>query len=369
MKRLKHTVKIRLVLMTIVGACVFLPIVFIKFHKFIEARENASRESPAIAVTVVRATGAAWQSGMESVGTLVAEQGINVTAPLPGTTIKIHFESGQIVSKGDPLISQDVGVHIAELSGLEAKLQLRKSQFTRASKLYVSKQISKSDLDDSAALLKEAEAAVKAKSAFIARKTVYAPFDGILGIRMIDLGSYLNPGDPIVPLYMKDPIHVDYSLPEKFISRIFVGQEVKVNISAYPERIFSGELTAYDPVIDARTRNINIRATIKNSDGLLKPGMFAEVSTVDADKKNVIILPSTAVTYSPYGNTLFVIGGDSQELTVQKEQVKIGETIGEYVEIIDGISINDRVVAVGQNKLRNGVRVSISRTVSVDTED
>ena len=229
--------------------------------------------------------------------------------------------------------------------------------------------ISKSDLDDSAALLKEAEAAVKAKSAFIARKTVYAPFDGILGIRMIDLGSYLNPGDPIVPLYMKDPIHVDYSLPEKFISRIFVGQEVKVNISAYPERIFSGELTAYDPVIDARTRNINIRATIKNSDGLLKPGMFAEVSTVDADKKNVIILPSTAVTYSPYGNTLFVIGGDSQELTVQKEQVKIGETIGEYVEIIDGISINDRVVAVGQNKLRNGVRVSISRTVSVDTED
>ena len=369
MKKLKSSVKNRLALMAIVAACIFVPISLIKIVKFLEEKENASKERPPTVVTVVRAEAEEWQSSMGSVGSLVAEQGINVTAPLPGTTIKIHFESGQDVRAGEPLISQDIGVPSAELAGLEATLQLRRSQFQRASKLYESKQISKSDLDDSAALLKEAKAAVEAKSALIARKTVYAPFGGTLGIRMIDLGSYLNPGDPIVPLYMRDPIHVDYFLPEKFISRVFVGQEVEVNVPAHPGQKFSGKITAYDPVIDRRTRNIKIRATIKNSEGLLKPGMFAKVSTVDSTQKKVIILPSTAVTYSPYGNTLFVIKEVSEGLVVQKEQVKIGEMKGEYVQIIEGIKVGARVVAVGQNKLRNGMRVSISRPVSMKIED
>ncbi len=369
MKKLKRSVKNRLVLMAIVAACIFLPITLIKLQKFLEEQENASRERPPTAVTVVQAEREDWRSSIGSVGSLVAEQGINVTAPLPGTTIKIHFESGQDIGKGEPLISQDIGVPSAELAGLEAKLQLRRSQFKRASKLYESRQISKSDLDDSAALLKEAQAAVDAKSAFIARKTVYAPFDGTLGIRMIDLGSYLNPGDPIVPLYMRDPIHVDYSLPEKFISRLFVGQEVEVNVSAYPGKKFIGKITAYDPVIDSRTRNIKIRATIKNSEGFLKPGMFAKVSTFDAIPKSVIILPNTAVSYSPYGNTLFVIKEVSGGLVAQKEQVKIGEVKGEYVQITAGIKVGERVVAVGQNKLRNGMRVSISLAVSTKTED
>ena len=369
MKKLKRSVKNRLVLMAIVAACVFLPITLIKLQKFLEEQENASRERPPTPVTVVRAEREDWQSSIASVGSLVAEQGINVTAPLPGTTIKIHFESGQDIKTGEPLISQDIGVPSAELEGLEARLQLRRSQFKRASKLYESRQISQSDLDDSAALLKEAKAAVEAKSAFITRKTVYAPFDGTLGIRMVDLGSYLNPGDPIVPLYMRDPIHVDYSLPEKFISRVFVGQEVEVNVAAYPGQKFSGKITAYDPVIDIRTRNIKIRATIKNAEGYLKPGMFATVSTVDAAQKSVIILPTTAVTYTPYGNTLFVINESSEGLVVQKEQVKIGEVKGEYVQITDGIKVGDRVVAVGQNKLRNGMKVSISGTVSIAIGD
>ena len=369
MKKLKRSVKNRLVLMTVVAACVFLPITLIKLQKFLEQQENESRKRPPTPVTVVRAEKKDWQSSIGSVGSLVAEQGINVTAPLPGTTIKIHFESGQVIRAGEPLISQDIGVQSAELEGLEAKLQLRRSQFKRASKLYESRQISQSDLDDSATLLKEAQAAVVAKSAFITRKTVYSPFDGTLGIRMVDLGSYLNPGDPIVPLYMRDPIHVDYSLPEKFISRVFVGQEVEVNVAAYPGQKFSGKITAYDPVIDIRTRNIKIRATIKNSEGYLKPGMFATVSTVDAAQKSVIILPTTAVTYTPYGNTLFVINESSEGLVVQKEQVEIGEVKGEYVQITDGIKVGDRVVAVGQNKLRNGMKVSISGTVSIAIGD
>ena len=369
MKKLKRSVKNRLVLMAVVAACIFLPITLIKLQKVFEEQKNASKERPPTVVTAVRAVREDWQGSIGSVGTLVAEQGINVTAPLPGTTIKIHFESGQDIKAGEALISQDIGVPSAELAGLEAKLQLRSNQFERASKLYESRQISKSDLDDSAALLKEAKAAVEAKSEFIARKTVYAPFDGTLGIRMIDLGSYLNPGDPIVPLYMRDPIHVDYYLPEKFISRLFVGQEVEVNVSAYPEQEFSGELTAYDPVIDSRTRNIKIRATVKNSDGLLKPGMFARVSTVDPVQKSVIILPSTAVTYSPYGNTLFVVKEVSGGLVVQKEQVKIGEAKGEFVQITEGIKVVELVVAVGQNKLRNGMRVAVSPAVSMKIEE
>ena len=369
MRTLNRSVKIRLIMMLAVGLVVFTPIAAIKLNKHFKMLEVASKSIPPVAVTAVKAIEAEWETSMPSVGTMVAEQGIEVTAPLPGTTIKIHFESGQSVQKGDPLISQDVGVPEAELSGLRATLKLRQSQFRRSSKLFSTKQISRSDLDDSAALLEEAKAAVLAKSAFITRKTVYAPFDGVLGIRMIDLGSYLEPGDPIVPLYTQDPIHVDYALPEKFISRIFSGQSVEVVVSAYPSRTFTGKVSAYDPVIDSDTRNVKIRATIRNGEGLLRPGMFAEVSTIDDSKRKVIVLPDTALSYSPFGNTLFIIKNGTQGMMVQKEQVQIGQIQGRYVEVLRGIDAGDMVVAVGQNKLRNGMLVSVSDMLSVASED
>ena len=209
-------------------------------------------------------------------------------------------------------------------------------------------------------------AAVAAKTAYITRKTVYAPFDGLLGIRMIDMGSYLNPGDPIVPLHTVNPIHVDYALPEKFIGRIFVGQIVEVEVAAYPGKKFVGRIKAFDPAIDASTRNVKIRASFDNKKGLLRPGMFAEVLTIDAKTKKVIVLPDTAITYSPYGNTLFVVRKGQGGLTVQKQQIQVGKVQGRFVEIISGIEIGEKVVAVGQNKLRNGMAVVIAESLKIE---
>ncbi|MGR8920305.1 MAG: efflux RND transporter periplasmic adaptor subunit [Gammaproteobacteria bacterium] len=338
-----------------VGGAVFL----LKEQKAAEMAAMSGRSFPPSAVSVAEVTEERWRETLFAVGSVAAEQGIEVNAPLPGTVVAIHFESGQDVRRGQKLVTQDVGIQMAELEGLEATLELREVQFERSKKLLRDKQISQSDYDAARSALDEAAAAVAAKRAFIARKTVYAPFDGTLGIRMIDLGTYLEPGDAIVPLQMLDPIHVDYALPEQFLSRLSVGQTVEVTVPAYPDERFTGTITAFDPGIDPGTRNVRIRATIRNPDKRLRPGMFAEVLTIERNDKPVAALPETAVTYSPFGNTVFVVLEGDAGLTVERRQIETGKVRDGRVEILAGLAPGDRVVAVGQNKLRNGMPVSV----------
>ena len=348
---------IRLVLIILVVASIGGGIHYLRQQKDAAMEAMSAREFPPAAVTVVEAAEEQWRQTLFAVGTTEAEQGIDVVAPLPGSIVEINFESGQQVKRGQPLVKQDVGIHMAELDGLDATVELRTVQFERAQKLLKDKQISQSDYDGARAALDEAKAEREAKRAFIVRKTVYAPFDGTLGIRMIDLGSYLEPGDSIVPLQMLDPIHVDYALPEQYLSRLSVGQAVEIQVPAYPGEKFRGEITAFDPGIDPSTRNVRIRASFSNADRRLRPGMFAEVWTIEREDKRVIALPETAVTYSPFGNTIFVVAEQGDGHVVQRRQIETGDMRDGKVEIISGIKPGDRIVGAGHNKLRNGMRV------------
>jgi len=357
-----------LLVVLVVGLCAG-AIIALKQKKAAELAAMSERSMPPAAVSVASVNADAWRQSLFAVGTLAADQGIDVTAPLPGTVVDISFESGQVVKRGQVLLSQDVGIQMAELEGLEAALDLREVQYERAKRLLAERQVSQSDYDAARAARDEAEAALKAKRAFIERKQVYVPFDGVLGIRMVDLGTYLEPGDPIVPLQALDPIHVDYALPEHLLSRLAVGQTVEVTVPAYPEETFHGRITAFDPGIDPATRNVRIRATLPNADHRLRPGMFAEVATVQEAARPVLALPETAVTYSPYGNTVYVVIEQDGQTSVERRQVQTGEVHEGYIEITAGLERDDRVVAVGQNKLRNGMPVEITETLTGQVGD
>lgn len=355
---------VRILLILLVAAGAYGAVQYLQEKKAAELEAMSARSFPPAAVSAVEARAAQWRQSLFAVGTLEAEQGIDVVAPLPGSVIELNFESGQRVKRGDPLLHMDVGIQMAELAGLEAALELRTVQFERAKKLVKENQMSESDYDAARAARDEAEAALEAKRAYIVRKTVYAPFDGTLGIRMIDLGTYLEPGDPIVPLQSLDPIHVDYALPEHFLGRLQVGQRVEIRVPAWAGETFSGAITAFDPGIDPATRNVRIRATLPNPDHRLRPGMFAEVLTIEDAAKDVLVLPETAVTYSPYGNTVFVIVEVDGRTTVERRQVLTAEVRDGTVAIETGLVAGDRVVAVGQNKLRNGMPVNIAEAAT-----
>lgn len=360
---------IRLLLICLVAGGIGWAIMSLQQKKATELAAMSERSFPPAAVTVAEVQRENWRQSLFAVGSLAAEQGIDVVAPLPGSVVDIRFESGQEVRRGQVLLSQDVGIQQAELDGLRAARDLRVVQFNRAKKLLKDRQISQSDYDAARAGLDEAEAAVHAKQAYIDRKSVYAPFDGVLGIRMIDLGTYLEPGDSIVPLQMLDPIHVDYAVPEQFLSRLAVGQQIELKVPAYPDETFTGRITAFDPGIDPGTRNVRIRATLANPERRLRPGMFAEVWTIEADDKAVLTLPQTAVTYSPYGDTIFVVLDADGKATVERRQVRTGEVRDGRVEISAGVKAGERIVAVGQNKLRNGMPVNVVENMTAAVDD
>jgi membrane fusion protein (multidrug efflux system) len=354
----------RLVLMLAVVGAIGGGLYLLRAERLRDAQAMSERVMPPAAVRVASVQQETWRRTLFAVGSLAPEQGVEVTAPLPGTVVGIEFESGQTVRRGQVLVTMDTGIQTAELEGLLATLELRELQFARARRLREAKQISEAELDTARAARDEAQAAVEAKRAVIARKQVYAPFDGVLGIRRIDLGDYLEPGDPVVPLQMLDPIHVDYALPEQQLSRLTLGQPVEIAVPAWPGETFHGRITAFDPGIDPATRAVRIRATLPNPDQRLRPGMFAQVWTIDPEDKEVLSLPGTAVSYSPYGDSVFVVVGEPERTTVERRQVETGEVREGRVEIRSGVAAGERVVAVGHNKLQNGMRVEVTENAT-----
>ncbi len=299
-----------------------------------------------------------WSRSLISVGSISADQGINVTASLPGIVDKIYFNSGDQVSKGADLIRQDTSILAAELEGLKADQKLHNIQFQRTAKLFQAKKISKSEFDRSEALLKQARAKVKAKSNEIQLKTIVAPFDGLLGIRQINIGTYLQPGDPIVQLSTVSPVHIDFGLPEKYINLLKIGLVAEIKVAAYPDHKFSGMVTAIDPLIRLDTRNVSVRATLHNHEKLLRPGMYCEVNAITDSEQSVLTLPETAIFFTPYGNSVFVLDKHQNGTKLKKKIVSTGDRIGGRIEIISGLNAGEEVVTVGQNKLREGMLVS-----------
>jgi len=352
--------QLKIILMVLLGMTLLVGA--IAYKNKIEMQRTLSQVRPPAAVRVAAVTADNWKQKVFAVGTIAAEQGVDVTAPLPGTVVTINFNSGDLVNAGDVLLTLDTGIQQAELSGLVAKLSLKEVQFQRALELLEEQQISQSDFDYAKAEKDEATALVDAKQAFIDRKTVYAPFSGELGIRLINLGTYMEPGDPIVSLQMLNPIHVDFAIPERELGQIEIGQTVEFKVEAFPREIYEAKIATIEPNIQIGSRSVRVRASLENNKNQLKPGMFAETWVIQSEKKTVLKVPRTAVTFSPFGQIVFAVVSKEGSSFIERRQVTAGEINGSAVSLESGVSEGDMVVATGQNKLRNGMSVVITET-------
>ena len=309
-----------------------------------------------------------WQPHLQAVGSLVANQGILVTTEVAGKVSEIRFESGQQVETGTLLLQLDDSIDRAELEGITAERRLAEMQFKRREELVEKKTISRSDYDEARLRLDNAAAQLATKQAQIAKKRITAPFSGLLGIRQVDLGEYLQPGAAIVPLQQLDPLFVDYALPERHLDQVSVGQAVEIEVQAFPGEVFTGRISALNPGIDPGTRSLRIRATLENPQSRLRPGMFAQVRTVLPQRPEVLTLPRTAITYNPYGDSVFVILEGETGAMVQRRQVETGGVRDGRVEIVAGLEAGARVVIAGQVKLRNDQAVVVDNTIALDPQ-
>jgi membrane fusion protein (multidrug efflux system) len=355
----------RLVVVLLALGLVFGGIFGWKYYQSQQLAAQAAAPQPPATISAATVQIESWQPYFEAVGSLTASQGVGVANEVEGQVKEILFESGQKVAQGEALLQLDDEVDQAELEGLIADQRLAELDFNRATKLLKDKSVSRADYDQARAKLDRARAQVESKRALIHKKFIRAPFSGILGIRQVDIGQYLKAGTEIVTLQSLNPIFVDYSLPERYLSQLSSDQKVVLAVQAYPDQTFDGRIAAISPKIETRTRNVRIRATVENPDRLLRPGMFSRVRTLLPQRKNVLTLPRTAITYNPYGDSVFVIEKQNDQLIVQRRQVQTGEIRNDRVEITDGLKQGERVVSAGQVKLRNGVPVQIDNSVEL----
>ncbi len=360
---------LRLILMLLIVGGIIGGVFYMKMQQWEAMSEMASQGQPPATIASTTVTEESWQPRLNSVGSLVAINDVYVTNEVPGIVDEIQFESGQRVEKGDVLLQIDDNVDRARLEGLKADLQLAQVQFDRSAKLVKERSVSQSEFDEAKARLESAKANLASSRAEMVKKRIRAPFSGIVGIRQVDLGQYLAAGSEIAPLQSLDPIYVDYTLPERHLADLGVDQTIDLNVQAYPDQTFSGRIEALNPGIDPGTRSIHIRGILDNPDGKLRPGMFAEVRTLLSEQNDVLTLPQQAITYAPYGDSVFVIQEQDGQKIVQRRQVKTGGIRNGRVEIVEGLEAGDEVASAGQNKLRNGQPVQINNDIEVNDKD
>ena len=354
----------RLLLLCIVLGALFGGIFGWKYHKAEQNRQALATMKPppaTVASTNVRAE--QWQSLVTSVGTLSAIQGVDVSSEVAGIIAAIGFESGAAVAEGALLVQLDAATELADLRALEAQLKLARLDYERATGLAQRTALSQAQLDRAKSQLDSLAAEADAQRATINRKSIRAPFGGMLGIRLVDIGQYLAPGTPIVSLQRLDVLYLDFNVPERYLQQLQVGQAVAVSTAAYADREFTGQITAISPRVDDKTRNVQLRATIPNAGGLLRPGMFGRVSIQSGTVESVLTLPRTAITYYPYGDAVFLIIGEGDAMLAERRHVTTGRVRDGRIEIVKGLEAGDRVVNAGQLKLRSGQPVVIDNSV------
>lgn len=328
----------------------------------------AHMKMPPEAVTAMQAPEEDWVPAIRAVGSTSAVQGVVVSTDQPGIVEKIAFESGQNVKQGDLLVQLDVSQEQAQLRSAQAQLKLAETSLQRQKNLLQNRVSSQADFDAAQAQYDQAEARVQEVSSLINKKTIRAPFTGVLGIRMVNLGQYLQSGAQVAPLQSLDPIYVNFYLPQQSIGSIKAGQEVLVKADGLDDRIFQGKINAVDSVVDEATRNVLVQATLANPDGLLRPGMFvgAEVPLPNREKR--VMVPATAVQFAPYGDTVYIVeqmtDKDGESYTgVRQQVVKVGESKGDLVSILSGVKPGEQVVTSGVFKLRQGSHVQVNNTI------
>jgi membrane fusion protein (multidrug efflux system) len=359
----------RMIFMLLVVGLVVSGLGFFKFKQIQGAMAAAANFAPPpVAVTTVTVKPEKWPSTFNIIGTMAAVQGVTVSADLPGTVDKIHFESGQWVKQGDILVELDTRQERAQLASMEASRDLAHINFGRMEQLVKQGVLAKSDYDNAIATQKSSDAQVAEVKATIDRKTIRAPFSGLLGIRQINLGQYLAAGQAIVPLQSLDPIYVNFGVPQQDASQIKIGSLVHITNDELKGRPYTGKVTAFDSVVNDATRNIQVQATLSNPGGKLRGGMFVQVDVSTGVARDVISVPATAINYAPYGDSVFVVGDmkDPKGNTyrgVRQQFVKVAGSRGDQVAIISGLNPGDEIVTSGVFKLRNGAAVEINNKV------
>jgi membrane fusion protein, multidrug efflux system len=342
---------------------------FVKFKQIQTAiAQGAAYQPPPEAVTTIIAEQAQWPSTINAIGTMAAVRGVTVSADLPGIVEQVLFESGDAVREGQTLAILDTRQEQAQMAAAEAQRVLARLNFNRMQELLDQRVISKAEYDSATAQSRETEARVGEIRAAIERKTIRAPFSGILGIRQVNKGQYLAGGDPLVTLQSLNPIYVNVGVPQQAIGQIRVGRSVRITAESVGNVAFDGRVTAIDSVVDATTRNIQVQATLANPDSKLRPGMFVQTEMVLGANQSVIALPASAISYAPYGDSVFIVSDlkDDKGHTyrgVRQQIVRLGPARGDQIAVVSGISPGDEIVTSGLFKLRNGAAVQVNNKV------
>lgn len=330
---------------------------------------GASFAPPPTAVTTVIAKRETWPSTLNVIGTASAIQGVTVSADLPGIVDKIQFESGRAVHAGDVLVELDTRQERAQLAQAESDRDLARITYGREQQLVKEGVVPQAEYDNAFAQKNLTEAKVGEIQATIARKTIRAPFSGILGIRQVNLGQYLAAGQAVVPLQSLNPIYVNFGVPQQEAPRVHVGRTLRVTSDDLPGAQFNGGVTAVDSVIDQTTRNIQVQATLSNPQGQLRPGMFVQVAVGVGSPRDVISLPASAINYAPYGDSVYVVADIKDPKSgksyrgVRQQFVTVQGSRGDQVAVISGLNAGDEVVSSGGFKLRNGAAVVVNNKV------
>jgi membrane fusion protein (multidrug efflux system) len=333
-----------------------------------------SAPPPVETISADQAREDSWQPQILALGTLTAVNGIDVTPEVGGVVREIYFESGQKVKKGDKLVQLDTDMLDADLRNFEVQLANAQTELDRRQKIFDKGYAAKADLDTATVLRDRLQANIERTKAEIAQKSIYAPWDGTLGLRKISVGKYVAAGDALVWLQSVDPIYVDFTVTEVDFGRLKPDLPISATFTAYPNQKFSGEIATTDAKIDGSSRMITVRGTLANPGGQLVPGMYASVAVDAGAPQNVVTVAQTAVSYSLYGDSVFVLvppkdkAGEGKEevFDIERRFVKVGPMRDGRIQIVDGLKQGDRVVIAGQNKIDQGSKVRIDNSVALN---
>lgn len=337
-------------------------------------KAGKSMAPPPTTVTSAFVKQAEWQPTIDAIGSVSPVQGATISAELAGRVSEINFDSGAKVEKGEPLLKLDVAAEEAQLRSAQADAELMKAELDRSSNLSKGNVISKSEYDTAKSKYDAAKAAVDNMQAVIDKKEIRAPFSGTAGIRYVNPGQMVAVGDKLVTLQTLDQVFVDFSLPQNDLSKVKVGLAVKLKTDAVPGREFDGAVNAINPSVDAATRSVQVQATLDNKDHALRPGMFARVSVLLPEKITTLYIPATAVSYAPFGDSVYVIEKKKDEktkkegLVLRQQFIRLGEARGDFVAVTEGLKKGQEVVGAGAFKLRNGTDVVVDNKLAPKPE-
>ena len=351
--------------------------------------DDEQPQQPPVTVTADQAQQLAWQNTLQSVGTITARQGVEITSELAGKVENIYFEPGQTIAAGEPLIKLDTSREEADLAALKAQLLQAQNESARARRLVSRNAVSQEEAEQRSAEVKRLKAEAARAQATLDLKNIQAPFSGTLGIRLVDLGEYVQPGTTIVSLQQLDDLFINFSIPESDIAELATGQQVLASVAAYPDKQFTGQITTINPAIAAASRSVMVQATFANDNRQLRPGMFAELRIELDDDKDIIAIPESAVSRNAYGTSVYVVttaknaenqkdnqsssddnsdqdtqSRDKQDqdkqLVAEQRFIELGERRGQQIAVTDGLEAGERIVTGGLVNLNNGAPIKIS---------